>query len=118
MENYDIHLNFPGGTPVDGPSAGVSIATAIYSAVTGKEVDNMLAMTGEVSIRGTIKPVGGVMSKVEAARKAGIKRVIIPAGNWLKIFATFPDIQVVPVKELSEVLDQSFAIEIAPSNPR
>jgi len=117
LEDYDIHLNFPGGTPIDGPSAGVSIATAIYSAITKKEVDNTLAMTGEVSIRGTIKPVGGVMSKVEAARKAGIKKVLIPAGNWLKIFATFPDIKVVPVKELGEVLSQSFVGETATQDP-
>ncbi|NLB88152.1 MAG: ATP-dependent protease LonB [Syntrophomonadaceae bacterium] len=108
IRDFDIHLNFPGGTPVDGPSAGVSMATSIYSAITESPVDNLLAMTGEVSVQGRIKPVGGVMSKVEAARKAGIKKVIIPHDNWLSIFDSFPDIEIVPVKELDEVFAQAF----------
>lgn len=108
IRDYDIHLNFPGGTPVDGPSAGISMATSIYSSITKSPVDNLLAMTGEVSVQGKIKPVGGVMSKVEAARKAGIKKVIIPHDNWLNIFENFPDVKIVPVKELDEVFAQAF----------
>lgn len=108
IRDYDIHVNFPGGTPVDGPSAGVSMATSIYSSITKSPVDNLLAMTGEVSVQGRIKPVGGVMSKIEAARKAGIKKVIIPEDNWLSIFESFPDIEIVPVKELDEVFAQAF----------
>src|SRR5690606_16947600 len=80
--DYDIHLNFPGGIPIDGPSSGVGIITAIYSATENIPIDNTLAMTGEVSIRGDIKPVGGVPIKIEAARLAGAKRVIIPRDNW------------------------------------
>lgn len=107
INDYDIHINFPGGTPVDGPSAGISIATAIVSALTEKPVDNLLAMTGEISVQGKVKPVGGVISKVEAARRAGIKRVIIPAENWLQIFKDFPDLEVIPVREINEVLEKA-----------
>ncbi len=103
--DYDIHINFPGGVPVDGPSAGVSIATAVYSALKQVPVDNLLAMTGEISVHGRVKPVGGVMAKVEAARNAGITKVLIPQDNWLDIFTSFPGIEVIPVKDIQEVLD-------------
>ncbi|SHG78082.1 Lon-like ATP-dependent protease [Thermosyntropha lipolytica DSM 11003] len=103
IRNYDIHINFPGSIPVDGPSAGVSIAVAVYSAICKMAVDNEVAMTGEVSVHGWIKPVGGVISKIEAARRAGIKKVIIPADNWLGIFEDFPELEVIPVKKLDEV---------------
>jgi Lon-like ATP-dependent protease len=56
--DYDIHLNFPGGVPVDGPSAGISMATAVYSSITQQPVDNLLAMTGELSVQGKVRPVG------------------------------------------------------------
>lgn len=105
LYSYDIHINFPGGVPVDGPSAGVSMAAAIYSSIKGLTVDNLVAMTGELSVHGTVKPVGGVISKVEAARKAGIKRVLIPAENWLKIFDDFPEIKVIPVHDVEEVIN-------------
>lgn len=108
IDDYDIHLNFPGGIPVDGPSAGISMATAIYSSVLGRAVDNMVAMTGEVSVHGKIKPVGGVISKVDAARKAGLKRVYIPAENWLDIFREYQDVDIIPVHEVTEVLENVF----------
>lgn len=108
IKDFDIHLNFPGGIPIDGPSAGVSIATSIYSSIKEIPVNNLLAMTGEISVQGKVKPVGGVMSKVEAARKAGIKKVFIPRDNWLNIFASFPGIKVIPVQELDEVFEHSF----------
>ncbi len=111
IKDYDIHINFPGGTPVDGPSAGVSMATAIYSALNNVKVNNLIAMTGEVSVHGQVKPVGGVMSKVEAARNAGIKKVLIPQENWLAIFASYPDIEVAPVLDLNEVLQFSIIQE-------
>ena len=112
LRDYNIHLNFPGGVPVDGPSAGVSIATAIYSAYKGVPVDHLLAMTGEVSVHGKVKPVGGVVSKIEAARKAGIKRAIIPEDNWLNIFTSFTDIEIIPVNDLQQVFDKAL---ISPS---
>ena len=105
MREYDVHINFPGGTPVDGPSAGAAMAVAVLSAMEDYGVDNLLAMTGEVSVRGRIKPVGGVIAKIEAARKIGIKRVIIPRDNWLKIFNDMTSVEVIPVSTLEEVLD-------------
>ena len=101
---YDIHLNFPGGTPVDGPSAGITIAVAIYSAITNSYVDNRIAMTGEVSIRGKVKGVGGIIPKIEAAVRAGVKKVIIPKENWQEIFSTY-DIEVIPVESIVEAVN-------------
>ncbi len=102
--DYDLHINFPGGAPVDGPSAGVGIATAVYSAITGTLVDNTVAMTGEVSIRGLVLPVGGVVPKVEAAAHAGAKKVFIPAENYQEMFRHFKAAEVVPVETLEEVI--------------
>lgn len=113
--DYDIHVNFPGGVPVDGPSAGVAIATAIYSAFTGQQVDNRLAMTGEISIRGLVKPVGGVVAKVEAARQAGCTRVLIPRENWQEGFRDMEGIRVLPMQSLDEVFRHAFVIDTAPA---
>lgn len=101
--SYDIHLNFPGGTPVDGPSAGITIAAAIYSAIHDIPIDNKVAMTGELSIRGKVMPVGGVVAKVEAAIQAGAERVIIPKDNWQDIFSSFA-VKVIPVDDIKEVM--------------
>ncbi|MGI6703782.1 MAG: ATP-dependent protease LonB [Clostridia bacterium] len=104
--DYDIHLNFPGGVPIDGPSAGITIAVVIYSAITEKPIDNMLAMTGEVSIRGEVKPVGGVPAKLEAATQAGIKRALIPAANWQDSFAGY-NLDIIKVSRIEEVLEHA-----------
>jgi len=105
--DYDIHVNFPGGIASDGPSAGVAIATAVYSAIKNIPIDNKLAMTGEVSIRGNVKPVGGVVAKVEAAKLAGATRVLIPKENWQRVFEKIEGIQVIPVESLEEVLEMA-----------
>jgi len=118
MREYDVHINFPGGTPVDGPSAGVAMAVAVLSAMENYEVDNLLAMTGEVSVRGRIKPVGGVIAKIEAARKIGLKRVLIPKDNWLKIFNDMNSIEVVPVSTLEEVLEVAMPGRLIKRVPR
>ncbi len=101
---YDLHVNFPGGMPVDGPSAGVALATAIYSAIKGVPVDNETALTGEISIRGNVKPVGGVVAKVNAAMQAGARKVLIPQDNWQSIFKDI-GIEVVPVTRIEQVLE-------------
>lgn len=104
---YDIHLNFPGGVPIDGPSAGIAIAAAIYSAIINIPIRTDIALTGEISIRGKVKPVGGIPSKVEAARLAGVKKVIIPKENWQESFKDI-DIEVIPVEDISQVLETVF----------
>ncbi|OLN31915.1 ATP-dependent protease LonB [Desulfosporosinus metallidurans] len=111
--NFDIHVNFPGGVPLDGPSAGIAIATATISAIRQQKVDNYLAMTGELSIRGRVKPVGGVAAKIEAAKQAGCKRVLIPKENWQERFVELNgEIEIIPVEELTQVLDLAMAPEI------
>lgn len=106
--DYDLHINFPGGSPVDGPSAGIAMATAITSAILNVPIDNRLAMTGEIGIHGNVKPVGGVLAKVEAAFQAGAVRVIIPRENWQEIFADLNGLQVIPVSRIEEVLSHVF----------
>nr|WP_204487951.1 ATP-dependent protease LonB [Caldicoprobacter guelmensis] len=104
--DYDVHLNFPGGIPVDGPSAGIAMAVAVYSAITGQPVDGRVAMTGEVSILGEVKPVGGIAAKIEAAVQAGVKKVIIPMENWQETFKNC-DISIVPAKRIEEVIEHA-----------
>lgn len=101
--DYDIHVNFPGGIPVDGPSAGIAMATAVFSAINKQPVDNTIAFTGEISIHGNVKPVGGVVAKVRAAQQAGAKKVFIPKENYQTILNEIEGIEVVPVQHLNEV---------------
>lgn len=82
FEKHDIHIHVPeGATPKDGPSAGITMTTAIYSAVTGKPVRADIAMTGEVTLRGRVLPIGGLNEKLLAAKQAGIKEVLVPKEN-------------------------------------
>ena len=106
-ENYDIHINIPGGMPVDGPSAGITIATAIYSAINKIKINNNVAMTGEISLLGEVKPIGGVNAKIYAAKKAGANKVIIPFENWRDNFNDIEGVKVVPVKKLKEAIDEA-----------
>ena len=103
FDKYDIHVNFPGGGPIDGPSAGVTIAVAIYSAIYHIPVDNTIAMTGELSLHGIIKPVGGVSAKIYAAQQAGARRVLIPKENWQDLYSTM-EIEVIAVETIDEAL--------------
>ncbi len=116
--DYNIHINFPGGIPVDGPSAGLAIACGLYSAVHGLKVDNTLALTGEISIRGDIYPVGGVPVKLKAAQKAGARRAFIPASNWQQNFEKL-GIEVLPVRHFFDILHETgaFLEEEQPYSP-
>lgn len=102
-DEFDIHVNFPGGIPIDGPSAGIAMATGIYSAIYKIPIDHEMAMTGEISIHGNVKPIGGVYPKVKAAKKAGATTVIIPRENMQSILNEVDGIKIVPVDHLSEV---------------
>lgn len=107
-DNYDLHINFPGGMPVDGPSAGITIATALYSAIKGEKVDNKVAMTGEISLQGLVKPIGGVSAKIGAAKKAGAERIIIPKDNWSESFSKIDGVKIIPVSTIEEVISLAF----------
>ena len=104
-EQYDIHINIPGGIPVDGPSAGIAIATAVYSAIINKAIDSKVAMTGEISLLGSVNPIGGVNAKILAAKKSGAKRVIIPEANWNESFYEYEGIDIIKVSHIKEVID-------------
>ncbi|CAN7183362.1 ATP-dependent protease LonB [Peribacillus frigoritolerans] len=109
---FDIHVNFPGGSPVDGPSAGIAMATGIYSAIYKIPVDHTVAMTGEISLHAGVKPIGGVIPKIKAAKLAGAKKVIIPAENMQPLLSEIKDIEIIPVSNVKEVLDQALKKEL------
>ncbi len=113
-KDYHIHINFPGSVPVDGPSAGVAIVTAVYSAICNREVDAALAMTGEISIKGAVCPVGGVPSKIAAAIEAGATRVIIPQENWQEMFRRLP-VEIITVSKIDEVIAAVFGADELPN---
>ena len=110
-ENYDIHINIPGGMPVDGPSAGITIATAIYSAIKNIKISSTVAMTGEISLLGEVKPIGGVNAKVMAAKKSGAKKVIIPKDNWKEKFKDLEGIEIVAIGSIKEVIKEAIVNE-------
>lgn len=106
-KNYNIHLNFPGGMPVDGPSAGVAIFVAVYSAIYNIPVRNNYAFTGEISLFGNVLPVGGVKEKISAAKNADVLNVYIPADND-KVYLHTDGINVIPVSNISEIINDVF----------
>ncbi len=104
--DYDIHINFPGGIPIDGPSAGIAMAAGIFSAIHKIPIDNTVAMTGEISLNGLVKPIGGVIPKIKAAKQSGAKKVIIPHENQQSILKQIDGITIIAVKTFQEVLDK------------
>ncbi|MBD3107799.1 ATP-dependent protease LonB [Bacillus sp. AGMB 02131] len=116
-DSYDIHVNFPGGIPIDGPSAGIAMATGIYSAIYQIPVDHTVAMTGEISIHGEVKPIGGIYPKVRAAYLSGAKKVIIPKENMQSMLKEFDGIEIIPVTQLREVLNKALKKEQTAQEP-
>ena len=104
LEGRSLHINFPGGAPVDGPSAGVAMAVVAISALTGAKVDGRCAVTGEIGVHGQIKPVGGVPEKLEAARQAGLMRALIPRDNDMETLHG-TSLEVVCVSDLAQALE-------------
>jgi ATP-dependent Lon protease len=119
FEKKDIHVHVPeGATPKDGPSAGVAMCTSIVSALTGIEVRKDIAMTGEITLRGRVLPIGGLKEKMLAAHRGGIKTVLIPKDNE-KDLVDIPDnvkrgLEIVPVSTVDEVLDRALVRKLVP----
>ena len=111
-KELDIHVHLPeGATPKDGPSAGITMTLAMVSALTGKQVRSDIAMTGEITLRGRVLPIGGLKEKLLAALRYGVKEVLIPEGNT-KDIQELPDIVkegllITPVKTMEEVLEKA-----------
>lgn len=112
FEKHDIHIHIPeGAVPKDGPSAGITMATAMFSAVTGKKVKAKVAMTGEITLRGRVLPIGGLKEKILAAKMAHIKTVLVPVKNRPDISELSREItkglEIVYVKTMEDVLDEA-----------
>ena len=108
IKDYDIHVNIVGGGKIDGPSAGAAITVCIISALLDKPLRQDIAITGEISLRGKVKPVGGIFEKVYGARRKGIKTVIVPIDNEKEVPLGLEDIEVKAVSTIEELLEIVF----------
>lgn len=108
IKDYDVHVNVVGGGKIDGPSAGAAITLCIISALMEKPIRQDLAVTGEISLRGHIKPVGGIFEKVYGAKRKGIKIVTVPKDNEKEIPRGLKDIEVRAISDISELLEIAF----------
>ena len=114
FREHDIHIHIPeGAVPKDGPSAGITMATAMFSAITGKPVRANVAMTGEITLRGRVLPIGGLKEKLLAAKNAGITTVLVPAKNRPDVEEIDREItggiRIVYVEHMSQVLEEALA---------
>lgn len=116
FEQHDIHIHIPeGAVPKDGPSAGITMATAMLSAITGKKVRGDLAMTGEITLRGKALPIGGLKEKLLAAKAAGMKEVLVPEKNKRNIRELDKEVtdglQITFVEDMQQVLEEALIDE-------
>jgi ATP-dependent Lon protease len=123
FDRLDIHVHMPeGGIPKDGPSAGITMATAIISALTGRAVLRHVGMTGEITLRGRVLPIGGVREKVLAAHRAGLKTVLLPEKN-MKDLIELPktarsELKIIPIKHMDDVLAIALSDKVTVEPPR
>jgi ATP-dependent Lon protease len=123
FDRMDIHVHMPeGAIPKDGPSAGITMATAMTSALTGRPVYRYVGMTGEITLRGRVLPIGGVREKVLAAHRAGIKVVLLPEKN-MKDLVDVPktaraELKIIPVTHVDQVLEVALSPEVVIPPPR
>ena len=116
FEKHDLHIHIPeGAVPKDGPSAGITMATAMLSAVTGRKVRADVAMTGEITLRGRVLPIGGLKEKLLAAGSAGMKTVLVPKENEKDVEELSSEItkglEIIPVSHMEQVLEEAFVKE-------
>lgn len=109
ISDYDLHINVVGGGRIDGPSAGTAIFLAAMSAIQGRPVRQDLAVTGEVSLQGKVKSVGGLVEKLYGAKQAGVKKVFIPTENHSDVPRDLAGVEVVPVSSVAEMLQEVFS---------
>ena len=110
LHDYDVHINVIGGGNIDGPSAGTAILAVLVSAVTGRKIRQDVAVTGEISLAGRVRPVGGVFEKAYGAKQAGIKTMVIPKENAKDIPEEHLGLLIHPV----ETAEEAFELIIAP----
>lgn len=108
IKDYDIHVNIVGGGRIDGPSAGAAITISIISALLERPIRQDVAITGEISLRGSIKPVGGIFEKIYGARRKGVKLVLVPKANEKEIPLNLQDIEVKAISTIEELMDIVF----------
>ena len=121
FDKFDIHVHVPeGATPKDGPSAGVAIFNSLVSSMTSNKVKRDVAMTGEITLRGRVLPIGGLKEKIYAASRAGIRTVLIPAENKNEIKEFDKEIlktlKIIPINEAKSVLSHTLVKPIYPLN--
>ncbi|HHW71934.1 MAG TPA: ATP-dependent protease, Lon family [Firmicutes bacterium] len=108
LSNYDVHVNVVGGGNIDGPSAGVAILAAIISAVKGLPIPQDIAVTGEISLRGKVKAIGGLHAKIYGAKQGGVRKVFVPAENMDNLPPAVEGVEVVPIEHVQDFLQQIF----------
>ena len=121
FDKYDIHIHVPeGATPKDGPSAGIAIFNSLVSSLTNNKIRKDVAMTGEITLRGRVLPIGGLKEKIYAASRAGIKKVLIPEDNYRELVEfdkeVLKSVKIIPVSEAISILEHSLTKSIIPIN--